>query len=88
MELLRLGVELELQLLAYSTATASQDPNLVCHLHNSSQKRRLLNPPHEARYRTASSWTLHPVLNLEVVSYFPTVTKTMKHILSPPTFTD
>ena len=32
----RLGVELELRLLAYTTATATLDPNHVCDLHHSS----------------------------------------------------
>ena len=31
----RLGVESELQLLAYATATAMQDPSCVCNLHHS-----------------------------------------------------
>ena len=33
MEVLRLGDELEQQLLAYTTATATQDPSRVCDLH-------------------------------------------------------
>ena len=36
MEVPRLGVESELQLLAYATATAMLDPNLLCDLHHSS----------------------------------------------------
>ena len=32
----RLGVKLELQLPAYATATAKQDPSQVFHLHHSS----------------------------------------------------
>ena len=31
-------VEVELQLLAYATETATQDPNLICDLHCSSQQ--------------------------------------------------
>ena len=38
MEVPRLGVELELQLLAYTTATATQDPSHTCDLHHSSQQ--------------------------------------------------
>ena len=34
MEVLRLGVELELQLPAYTTATAMQDPSRICDLHS------------------------------------------------------
>ena len=37
MEVPRLWVELELQLLAYTTATAKPDPSRICHLHHSSQ---------------------------------------------------
>ena len=43
-ELPRIGVKLELQLLAYTTATATPDPSLVCKLHLSSQQCRILNP--------------------------------------------
>ena len=39
--------ELELQLLAYATAT--QDPSCVCNLHDSSRQRRILNPVSKAR---------------------------------------
>ena len=37
MEVPRLGGELELQLPAYTTATATQDPILICDLHHSSR---------------------------------------------------
>ena len=36
MEVPRLGVELEIQLPAYTTATATPDPSGVCELHQSS----------------------------------------------------
>ena len=51
MEVPRLGVELELQLLAYvtATATATWDLSLVCNLHHSSQQHWILNPLSEAR---------------------------------------
>ena len=48
-DILRLGVKLELQLLAYATATAMQDPSCICILHHSSQQCRILNPLTEAR---------------------------------------
>ena len=44
MEFPRIGVKSELWLLAYSTATATQDPSLVCDLHHSSQQCQTLNP--------------------------------------------
>ena len=53
MEVPRLGVRLELQRPAYTTAT--RDPSHVCDLHHSSRQRQILNPPSKAR-----DWT--PVL--------------------------
>ena len=49
MEVPELGVQLELQPPAYPTATAMKDPSLVCDLHHSSRKRRILNPLSKAR---------------------------------------
>ena len=43
MEAPRLGVELELQLPAYVTATATPDLSRVCDPHHSSWQRRILN---------------------------------------------
>ena len=40
----RLGVELELQLPAHTTATATRDPSQARDLHHGSQQRRILNP--------------------------------------------
>ena len=48
-EVPRLGVESELQLLAYATATATQDLSLYCDLHHSSWHCLILNPLTEAR---------------------------------------
>ena len=48
MEVPRLGVESELQLPVYTTATAMPDPSRICNLHHSSQ---ILNPLSEARDR-------------------------------------
>ena len=44
MEVPRLEVKSELQLAAYTTATATQDPSRVCHLYLSSRQRQILNP--------------------------------------------
>ena len=52
MEVPRLGVKLELQLLAYTTATATWDPSHICNLYHSSRQRQILNPLSEARDRT------------------------------------
>ena len=52
MEVLRLGVEMELQLPAYTTATETQDLSQVFDLHHSSRQQQILNPLSEARART------------------------------------
>ena len=52
MEVPRLGVKLELQLLAYTTVTATSDPSRVCNLHYSSWQHLTLNQLSEARDRT------------------------------------
>ena len=52
MEVPRLEVESELQLLAYTTATEMQDLTRVCNLHHSLWQRWILNPLSEARDQT------------------------------------
>ena len=52
MEVPRLGVQLELQLLAYMTTTPDQSQ--VCDLHHSSRQHWILNPLIEARDRTCN----------------------------------
>ena len=52
MEVPRLGVKSELQLLAYTTATAMWDPRCICNLHRSSWQHWILNSLCEARDRT------------------------------------
>ena len=44
MEVPRLGAESDLQLPAYTIATATHDPSLVCELHHSSRQCQILNP--------------------------------------------
>ena len=51
MEVPRLGVESELQLPAYTVATAMPDPSNICDLHHSSQQCWILNPLREAKDR-------------------------------------
>ena len=46
-----LGIESELWLLAYATATAAQDLSHVCGLHHSSRWPQILGPLGEARDR-------------------------------------
>ena len=45
----RLGVESELQLPTYATATAMQDLSRACDLHHSSRQHWILNPLSKAR---------------------------------------
>ena len=49
MEVPRLAVKLELQLLAYATATASRDPRCISAPHHSSWQHWILNLLSEAR---------------------------------------
>ena len=49
MEVPRLGVKLELWLLAYTTVTATQDPSHICDLRGSLRQHQILNPLSEAR---------------------------------------
>ena len=49
MEVSRPGVESELQLPAYTTATATWDLSHICDLPHSSQQRRILKPLSEVR---------------------------------------
>ena len=52
MEVPRLGVKSELQLLATATATATQDPSHVCDLYHSSRQRQIPVPQSDARDQT------------------------------------
>ena len=60
MEVPRLGVESELQLLAYATATAMQDLSRVCNLYHSSRQHWILNLLNKAKDQTSifmdTSW--------------------------------
>ena len=49
---LRLGVKSELQLCAYTTATATQDLNCICDLHHSSRQCWIPDPLNKARDQT------------------------------------
>ena len=51
-EVLKLGVELDLQLPAYAIATATEELSYVCDLHHSSQQCHILNPLSETRGQT------------------------------------
>ena len=54
MEIPRLGVLWELQLLAYTTATAVPDLSCICDLHHSSWQHQIFNPLSEVRDQTCN----------------------------------
>ena len=59
MEVPGLGVELELQLPVYTTATATQDLSRICNLHHSLWQYRILNSLSKARNNESEcSWIL------------------------------
>ena len=65
MEVPRLGVESELYVPTYITATATRDLIRVCNLHHSSRQRQILNPLSEDRDQTRIlpdlSWVRSPL---------------------------
>ena len=63
MEVPRLGVQLELQLLAYTTATEMWDLSLIFDLHQSSRQRRSLTHWARPGIQPASSWILFGFIN-------------------------
>ena len=72
-EVPRLGVKSELQLLAYATATATQDPSRVCNLHHSLWQCPILNPLIKARDRTrilmGTSWVHYCWATMGILSF-------------------
>ena len=71
MEVPRLGVESELQLPAYATARAMQDPSCICDLHHSSWQCWILNPLSMPRVKPASSWILVLFISAEPLWELP-----------------
>ena len=65
MEILRQGVELKLQLLPYTTATAIPDLIYVCDLHHSPQQCQIFNPLSEVR-----DWT-HVLMDTSLFNSLP-----------------
>ena len=58
MEVPRLRVELKLQLMAYTTATAMPDLSHICNLHHSSRQHWILNLRARPGIKPISSWIL------------------------------
>ena len=52
MEIPRLGIESELQLLANTRARAAEDPSCICDLYHGSQQCRIPDPLSQARDQT------------------------------------
>ena len=73
-EVPRLGLDLELQLQAHTTATEMQDPSPVCDLHHSSQRRQILNLLSEDRDQThnfmVTGWICFCPATMGTPSYF------------------
>ena len=63
MEVPRLGVELKLQLLANTIATAKPDPSYICNPHCSFWQHQILNPLSKARDRSCILMDTMSVLN-------------------------
>ena len=63
MEVPRLGVEWELQLPAYATATATPDPIVICALSRNLQQCRILNLLSDARDQTGILRDANQILN-------------------------
>ena len=72
------GVKSELQLQAYTTATATLDPSHICNLCCSSQQCQILNPLSEAKIESKSSQRQRPVESLTHWSTRGTTEKTLK----------
>ena len=64
MEVPRLGVKLELPLLACTAATATRDPSRICDPQHSSRQPRILNPLSKARDQTRNLMDTSRILNL------------------------
>ena len=60
-EVPRIGTESELQLPAYTTATATWGPSPVCDLQHSSRQRQILNPRSGAGDRTRVLMDTSPI---------------------------
>ena len=63
MEVSRLGVRSELQLLAYATALPTRDLSHICSLQHSSRQRWIFNPLSEARDEPETLWFLVGFVN-------------------------
>ena len=72
MEVPRLGVEWELQLPAYTRATATPDPSCIYDLRHSSGQQGILNPLSEARDQPRTFIDTHQVCYCWAMAETPT----------------
>ena len=70
-EIPRLGIQLDLNLLGYSTAIAMPDPSCVCSLHLSSQQYQILNSLSGARDQTLILMDTSQVITSESLQELP-----------------
>ena len=82
MEVLRLGIESELQLLAYTTGTAMQNPSHICDPHHSSQQCWILNPRARPGIEPASSWMLVRCVSAKPRQELPNVSQLMLTLIT------
>ena len=75
MAISRPGVESELLLLAYTTATVTQDTSCICSLPHNSQQRWILNPLSKAR-----DWTCILMDTSEIHFHWATMGKPLNNI--------
>ena len=65
MEVPRIGVESELQLPAYTTATSTPDPSRIFDVHHNSHQHQVINPLSNARDWSCIPWMLVRVISAE-----------------------
>ena len=77
MKVPRLGVETELWLPTYATATATPDPSRICELPHSSWQCQILNPLIEARDQTCvlmdPSWVHYCLATTGTPSFYDVI---------------
>ena len=81
MEIPSLGVKLELQPLAYTTATATQDLSRVWDLHHSSWQCWIFSHSARPGMEPASSWILVGFINCWAMKGTPSFSLNLRHIL-------
>jgi len=73
MEVSRLEVKMELQLPAYTTATATPDLSRICNLHHSSWQHWIINPLMRPGIKPKSSWILVGFMTTESQQELPVI---------------